>query len=130
MSRSLREIARTVWSATVITARMPSHLNSKRQPGPPGRGPSPASMGAIEGGNLVLLTYRSWRLRGSVEGGSEKCRHRGRAVGHAQLVERAQQVGLDRRLADRQLPADLRVGQSPSDKAQHLDLTRGQPVGG
>ena len=39
-------------------------------------------------------------------------------------------MSLDRRLADRQLPADLRIGQSLGDQAQDLDLPRGEGVGG
>jgi|GEM_PF-3189959 len=46
----------------------------------------------------------------------------GRAVGHVQLREAAQQVGLDRRLTDVQLAADLGVGPPDRHQAEHLYL--------
>jgi hypothetical protein len=46
--------------------------------------------------------------------------HRGRAAGHPQLGERAQQVRLHRRLADEQLTADLGVGATACDVGQDL----------
>jgi hypothetical protein len=60
----------------------------------------------------------------------QAARHRrrdgGRTVGDVELVERAQQVGLHRRLGDVQPLADFGVRAALRDQRQHLDLPGGQ----
>jgi transcriptional regulator with XRE-family HTH domain len=58
------------------------------------------------------------------QAGGHRGGHRGGPVGHAQLGERTQQVGLHGRLGDVQSAADLDVGQTGADQSEDLDLAR------
>ena len=48
------------------------------------------------------------------------------AVTESQLLEDVRDVRLDRRLADVELLANLRVGEAARDQAQHVQFTIGQ----
>ena len=50
------------------------------------------------------------------------------AVAQVELLQHVGDVGLDRRVADEQLLADLGVGEAAGDQAEHVALARGQLV--